>query len=114
MFRMQPSPGNIRTNSETLSREGTPVNIIHCREILRNCLRPDTQAKHRGIVTRSVALLHHNAYVHIAIDTVDTVQKVNFKVLEHFLYSPDLALLDDHVFDLLIGALRGHLFTSDK
>jgi hypothetical protein len=43
-------------------------------------------------------LLHNNACLHTAAHTVETLKKLNFEVLEHPSYNPDLAPLDCHLF----------------
>ena len=44
----------------------------------------------------------------------DTLQQMNFEVLENSQYSPDLASLDCHMFGPLRDALGGRLFIGDK
>lgn len=46
---------------------------------------------------------------HIAAHTVETFKKINFEVLEHPPYSPDLAATDTHLFGPLKQAMDQHL-----
>ena len=62
----------------------------------------------------SIVLLHDNVRPQIVAHTVETLQKLNFKVLAHPPYSPDLAPSDYHQFGPLKEALRGRRFTSDQ
>jgi histone-lysine N-methyltransferase SETMAR len=59
-------------------------------------------------------LLPDNAHSHTAAHTVVTLKKLNFEVLEHPPYSPDLALLDYHLFNPIQQALRGRQFTMEQ
>jgi hypothetical protein len=59
-------------------------------------------------------LLHDNADLHTAVHTIETLRHLNFEVLEHLLYSPDLAPLDYHLFGPLKDALRGRHFAIDQ
>jgi hypothetical protein len=54
--------------------------------------------------------MHDNARQH----TAETLCHLNFEVLEHPPYSPDLAPLDYHLFDPLKDTLRGCYFASDQ
>jgi histone-lysine N-methyltransferase SETMAR len=59
-------------------------------------------------------LLPDIAYPHTAAHTVETLKKLNFDVLEHHLYSPDLAPSDYHLFDPLQQAIRGRQFAMEQ
>ena len=59
-------------------------------------------------------MLPDNACPHAAAQNVETLKELNFEVLEHPTYSPDLALLDYHLFGPLKQALRGRRFTTDQ
>jgi hypothetical protein len=50
-------------------------------------------------------LLHDNAHPHTAAQTVETLKKLNFEVLQHLQYSPDLAPLDYDLFGPLKEAV---------
>ena len=73
--------------------------------MLRNELRPAIHSKRRGRLTQGVLLLHVNARPHTAHITVNTIRPLNWEVLEHPAYSPDLALSDFHLFGPLKNAL---------
>jgi hypothetical protein len=65
-------------------------------------------------VLKGVALLHDSVRQNTAAHTVETLHHLNFEVLEHPLYSPDLALSDYHLFGPLKDTLRGCHFASDQ
>jgi hypothetical protein len=75
----------------------------------RDPLRPDFLMQSRGMVNTGVSLLHANAHPHTDVQTVDTLLKLNFDVLEHY-----LARSDYHVFGPLRDTLRGRHYTSDQ
>ena len=77
-------------------------------------LKPEIRSKHQGQLSKGIVLLHDNARPHTAAHTVETLQKLNFEVLAHPPYSPDLAPSDCHLFGPLKEALRGRRFTSDQ
>ena len=82
--------------------------------MLNGRLKPEIRSKHRGQLSKGIVLLHDNVRPHIAVHTVETLQKLNFEVLAHPPYSPDLAPSDCHLFGPLKEALRGRRFTSDQ
>ena len=81
--------------------------------MLRNELRPAIRSKRRGRLTQGVLLLHNNACPHTAHLTINTILQLNWEVLEHPAYSPDLAPSDFHLFGPLKNALRGRRFAAD-
>jgi histone-lysine N-methyltransferase SETMAR len=58
-----------------------------------------------GQLARGVLLHHDNARPHTAPATQDRIQELQWELLEHLPYSPDLAPSDFH----LLGPLRNHL-----
>jgi hypothetical protein len=81
--------------------------------MLHDKLKPAIQIKCR-LLSKGVVLLHDNARQHTAVHTVETLHHLNFEVLEHPPYSPDLAPSDYRLFGPLRDALRGHHFASDQ
>jgi histone-lysine N-methyltransferase SETMAR len=71
----------------------TTVNSTHYSE-MHDELKPAIRTKCRGLMSKGVALLHDNARPHTAAHTVETLHHLNFEVLEHPPYSPDLAHSD--------------------
>jgi len=69
-------------------------------------------AQNGGRLTQGVLLLHDNARPHMAHLTINTIRQLNWEVLEHPAYSPDLAP-SDFQFGLLKNALRGRRFAAD-
>jgi len=66
------------------------------------------------MLSKKVLLHHDNARPHTAAGTVETVQQLGFKLLQHPPYSPDLAPSDYHIFGPLKEAMRSRKFTSDE
>jgi hypothetical protein len=60
-----------------------------------------------------VLFLHTSARPHTLAQTKNTLYELRFEVLDHPAYSPDLALLDFHLFGPLKEALRGRRFADD-
>jgi len=81
--------------------------------MLRNELRPAIRTKRRGRLSQGVVLLHDNARPHTTAHTINTLQQLNWEVLEHPAHSPDLAPSDFHLFGPLKNALRGRRFADD-
>jgi hypothetical protein len=61
-----------------------------------------------------VLLQHDNARPHAVAATIETIQKLNFELLSHSPYSPDLAPSDYHLLGSLKKALPGCRFGSDE
>ena len=93
---------------------GSTINNTRYSEMLIGRLKPEIQRKVRGQLSKCIVLLHDNDRPHTAAHTVETLRKLNFEVLAHPLYSPDLATSDCHLFGPLKEALRGCRFTSDQ
>jgi hypothetical protein len=54
--------------------------------------------KHSGQLTRGVLLHHNNARPHTARATEERIQELEWELLEHLPYRPDLAPSDFHLF----------------
>jgi histone-lysine N-methyltransferase SETMAR len=74
-------------------------------DILVHYLKTAVASKRQGLLSKSVLLLHDNAGPHTAAHTVDTLCALEFEVLKHLPYSPDLVLSDFHLF----GTIKQHL-----
>ena len=70
--------------------------------------RPDKQSQ--------VVLLHDNARPHVAktVKAALQLQELDWEVLQHPPYSPDLAPTDYHLFHTLSNEMRGVTFDNDK
>jgi len=62
----------------------------------------------------SEKLLQHNARPHTSAATRDAIQRLDFSVLPHPPYSPDLAPSDFHLFPKLKEHLKGQRFSCDE
>jgi histone-lysine N-methyltransferase SETMAR len=82
--------------------------------MLKEKLKPAVRSKWRGLPSKTVLLHHDNARPHAAAATIETIQKLNFELLPHPPYSPDLAPSDYHLFGSLKKSLRGRQFGSDE
>jgi len=80
----------------------------------RQRVKPAICKKRRGTLSKKVLLHYDNARPHKAAATVETVQQLGFKLLQHPPYSPDLVPRDYHIFGPLKEALRGRRFASDE
>ena len=80
----------------------------------RQRVKPAICKKRRGTLSKKVLLHYDNARPHIAAATVQTVQQLGFKLLQHPPNSPGLVPSDYHIFGPLKEALRGRRFTSDE
>jgi histone-lysine N-methyltransferase SETMAR len=76
-------------------------------------LRPAIRTERGGSLSQGVVLLHDNARPHTAAHTTNTLQQLNWELLEHPAHSPDLAPSGFHLFGPLKNALRGRRF-ADK
>ena len=122
-FKSQPSAGKLMLTVfwdsqgvvlEHYQEKGITINSARYSEMLIDKLKPAIRSKRRGLLSNGVVLLHDNARPHTAAHTVETLQKLNFEMLDHPPYSPDLAPSDFHLFGPLKQALRGRRFTSDE
>ena len=93
--------------------KGVTVTSVNYSNILRNELRPAIRSKRRGRLTQGVLLLHDNARPYTAHLTINTIRQLNWEVLEHPAYSPDLAPSDFHLFGPLKYALSFGRFAAD-
>jgi hypothetical protein len=86
--------------------KGQTVTNARYSDMLVNELNPAIRSKRRGLLSKSVLLLHNNARPHTAAHTVDALRALKFEVLKHPPYSPDLAPSDFHLF----GPMKEHLW----
>ena len=76
-------------------------------------LKDILQEKRRGKFTKGVLFLHDNSPAHRALATPEETGYLGFQCPDHPPYSPDLALLDYHLFPGLKKQLKGHHFLSN-
>jgi len=123
-FKTQPSAGKVMLMLfwdskgpilEDYLEKGRTINSARYSDMLTKNLKPAVRTKRRGLLSKKVLLLlHDNARPHTASHTVETINHLGFKVLEHPAYSPDLAPSDYHLFGPLRNALQGRRFSTDK
>ena len=89
------------------------VTSVNYSNMLRNELRPAIRSKRRGRLTQGVLLLHDNARPHTAHLTINTILQLNWEVLEHPAYNPDLAPSDFRLFGPRKNALKGRRFATE-
>ena len=99
---------------EHYRERGSTVKNVRCIELLCNKLKPAIRSKGRGLLSDGVVLLHEKACPHTGAHTVVTLKKLNFEVLEHPSYSPELALSDYQRFGPLKQALRGRPLSTGQ
>jgi len=66
-----------------------------------------------GKVTKGVLFLYDIAPAHRALATQKKLAYLDFQCLDHTLYSPDLALLDYHLFPGLKKRFKGRYFSFE-
>jgi histone-lysine N-methyltransferase SETMAR len=93
---------------------GQTVNSGRYSAMLKDKLKPAACSKRRGLLSKTVLLHHDNVRPHAAAATIEITQKLNFELLPHPPYSPDLAPNGYHLFGSLKKALWGRWFGSDE
>jgi transposase len=84
----------------------------HCVVLLK---LPDAiRRKHPGQLARGVQLHHDNARPHTARATEERIQELQWELLEHPPYSPDLGPYDLHLFGPLKNHIGGKRFAGDE
>ena len=79
-------------------------------QLLRDVRKPAIRTKRRGLHKKEVLLLHGNARPHTARQTKETTSVLEFELLPHPPYNPDLTSSDFHLFGSLREAVRGRKF----
>ena len=93
--------------------KGVTVTNVNYSNMLRTEMRPAIHLKRRGRLTQVVLLLHDNARPHTAHFTINTILQLNWEVLEHPAYNPDLAPSDFRLFGPRKNALKGRRFATE-
>jgi histone-lysine N-methyltransferase SETMAR len=94
-------------------KHGDNVNSESCCEVLLK-LRDAIRRKCPGQLARSVLLHHDNARPHTAWATQERIQELQWQLLKHLPYGPDLAPSDFHLFCPLKNHLGGKSFAYDE
>jgi histone-lysine N-methyltransferase SETMAR len=82
--------------------------------ILVNYLKTAIGSKRQGLPSNRVLLLHNNPGPHTAAHTVDTLCALEYEVLKHPPYSPDMAQSDFHLFGPLKQHMQGQKFAGNN
>jgi hypothetical protein len=93
--------------------KGQTVTSARYSDMLVNELKPVIGSKGGGLFSKRVSLLHDKARPYTAAHTVDTLDALKFEVLKQPSYSPDLALMNYHLFGPMKEHLRGQKFADD-
>jgi histone-lysine N-methyltransferase SETMAR len=80
-------------------KRGENVNSASYCEVLLK-LQDAIRRKRLGQLARGVLFHHDNARTHTARATQERFQELQYQLLEHPPYSPDLAPSDFHLFDI--------------
>jgi hypothetical protein len=83
------------------------------RETLKKLKKCFRRVRSHEDVTK-VLLHHNNARPHPSLRTREAITKLQWTVLSHPPYSPDLAPSNYHLFGPLKDAIRGKRFEDDK
>jgi histone-lysine N-methyltransferase SETMAR len=75
--------------------------------------RTSIKQKQPGLLTKGIFFLHDNAWQQSANVTQKLMQYFWWEILEHPVYSPDLAPSNCHLFPALKDHLGGHKFQND-
>jgi histone-lysine N-methyltransferase SETMAR len=120
-FKVTPSAGKVMltvfwdSHGVLLARFpkcGDNVNsAVYCEILLK--LQDAIHRKRPGQLVRGVLLHHDNARPHIAQGTQERIQELQWELLEHLPYSPDLASSDFHLFGQLKNHLGGRCYSND-
>lgn len=96
---------------ELLKPGDTVTAEVYCRQL--DDLHSQIQKKRPALVSRKgVILQHDNARPHAARITQEKIQQLNWEVLPHPPYSPDIAPSDYHLFRSLEHSLKNKSFKS--
>ena len=94
---------------ELLPPNTTITSDLYCNQLDRLAAQIQQKRPHHG----PVRFLHDNARPHTAVRTRQNLLELDWEVLIHPPYSPDLAPSDYHLFLSLSNALRNEMFDND-
>jgi len=92
--------------------KGQAINAEYYSSLLVQ-LKDILKEKRHGKVTKGVLFLYDSAPAHRALATQKKLAYLGFQCLDHPPYSPNLVLLDYHLFPGLKKQLKGRHFSSD-
>ncbi|XP_026830138.1 histone-lysine N-methyltransferase SETMAR-like [Ooceraea biroi] len=98
---------------ELLRRGETITADKYCEQLTR--LDAAIREKRPGLVNRKGIIFHHdNARPHVAQQTLRKLQELQWEILQHPPYSPDIAPSDFHLFRSLQNSLNGENLKSEE
>jgi histone-lysine N-methyltransferase SETMAR len=121
-FKVTPSAGKVmvtvfwdsqRVLLAYFQKRGENVNSAsYCKVLLK--LGDAIRRKPPGQLASCVLLLHDNARTHTVGATQERIQELQWELLEHPPYSPDLVPSDFHLFGPLKSHVGGRRFKDDE
>jgi histone-lysine N-methyltransferase SETMAR len=87
--------------------KGATINAAYYSALLKNEVRPALRRKRPGKLRSVPLLLQDNARPHTAKLTTEIIRDLQWEILPHPPYSPDLAPSDYHLFPSMKDPLRG-------
>ena len=117
-FKTQASPGKVMLTAFWNSEHVVLSDFLEKETTINSYYIETLTALKRGIerigIRNEILLQHDNARPHTSAATRDAIQRLDFSVLLHPLYSPDLAPSDFHLFPKLKEHLKGQRFSCDE
>ena len=85
---------------------------VYCRQLLK--LNEEIKKKCLELANLKGLMFHHNTRPHTSLITCQKIIDLNWELMPHPTYSPDLAPSDYHLFCSLQKHLNGKTFNSDQ
>ncbi len=95
---------------ELLEPKQTVNAQLYSQQLTRLSKKIEEKRSGTGHGNRKVILLHDNARPHVAMAAQETIMELDWEVMTHPAYSPDLAPSDYHLFRSLEHSLREQSF----
>jgi histone-lysine N-methyltransferase SETMAR len=123
MFKVIPSAGKVMLT--VFSDSHVVVLLAHCQKYVENVnsasycevllkLQDAIHRKYPGQLARGILLHHDNSRPHTTRATQERIRELQWELLEHPRYSPDLTPSNFHLFGQLKYCLGGKRFANDE